>query len=98
MQELDVKPMSVYHHVANKDEILDGIVDIVLQRDRARRRPTASGAAQIHRRSTSARHVLRRHPWAIALLESRTSPGPATLRHHDAVLGHAARVPASRSR
>ena len=86
MQELDVKPMSVYHHVANKDETLDGIVDIVCSEIEL---PATDGEwrAQNHRRSTSARHVLRRHSWAIALLESRTSPGPATLRHHDAVLG-----------
>ena len=83
--ELGVKPMSVYHHVANKDEILDGIVDIVFGEIEL---PTAGGdwRAEIHRRATSARHVLRRHPWAIGLLESRTSPGPATLRHHDANL------------
>ena len=41
----------------------------------------------MRRRATSARRALRRHPWAIGLLESRTSPGPATLRHHDAILG-----------
>jgi hypothetical protein len=43
--------------------------------------------SEMRRRANSARDVLRRHPWAIGLLESRTSPGPATLRHHDAVLG-----------
>jgi len=43
--------------------------------------------AAMRRRAVSARQVLRRHPWAIGLMESRTSPGPATLRHHDAVLG-----------
>ena len=41
----------------------------------------------MRRRADSARRVLRRHPWAIALLESRRNPGPATLRHHDAVIG-----------
>ena len=41
----------------------------------------------MRRRAISAREVLRRHPWAIGLMESRTSPGPATLRHHDTVLG-----------
>ena len=82
-QELGVKPMSVYHHVANKDEILDGIVDIVFSEIEL---PTAEGEwlSEIHKRAGSARRVLRRHPWAIGLLESRTSPGPATLRHHDA--------------
>jgi AcrR family transcriptional regulator len=85
-QELGVKPMSVYHHVANKEEILDGIVDIVFSEIEL---PSVGGdwRSEMHRRASSARGVLRRHPWAIGLLESRTSPGPATLRHHDAVLG-----------
>jgi AcrR family transcriptional regulator len=85
-QELGVKPMSVYHHVANKDEILDGIVDLVFSEIEL---PTVGGdwRSEIHRRATSARSVLRHHPWAIGLLESRTTPGPETLRHHDANIG-----------
>ena len=85
-QELGVKPMSVYHHVANKEQILDGIVDIVFSEIEL---PSASGdwRPEISRRAHSARVVLRRHPWAIGLLETRTSPGYATLRHHNAVLG-----------
>jgi AcrR family transcriptional regulator len=83
--KLGVKPMSVYYHVANKDEILDGIVDLVFSEIDL---PAATGdwRAQIRRRASSARQVLRRHSWAIGLMESRTSPGPATLRHHDAVI------------
>jgi AcrR family transcriptional regulator len=83
--ELGVKPMSVYHYVANKDEILDGIVDVVFSEITT---PTPGGdwRAELHRRALSCRTVLRRHRWAIGLLESRTAPGPATLRHHDAVL------------
>ena len=46
-----------------------------------------TGAWRCAARASSAREVLRRHPWAIGLLESRTNPGPATLRHHDTVLG-----------
>ena len=85
-EELGVKPMSVYHHVANKEQILDGIVDIVFGEIEL---PSASGdwRPEISRRAHSARVVLRRHPWAIGLLETRTSPGAATLRHHNAVLG-----------
>jgi AcrR family transcriptional regulator len=84
-QELGVKPMSVYYHVANKDEILDGLVDFVFSQIEL---PSATGdwRAEIQRRAVSARQVLRRHSWAIALMESRTTPGPATLRHHDAVI------------
>jgi AcrR family transcriptional regulator len=84
--KLGVKPMSVYHYVANKDEILDAIVDLVFAEIEL---PVPGGdwRAEMRRRAGSARSVLRRHPWAIALLQARTSPGPATLRHHDAFIG-----------
>ena len=83
--ELGVKPMAVYHHVANKDEILDGIVDLVFGEIDL---PSTEGewCAELRRRGRSARSVLRRHPWATPLMESRRNPGPATLRHHDAVI------------
>ncbi|HET9646912.1 MAG TPA: TetR/AcrR family transcriptional regulator C-terminal domain-containing protein [Microlunatus sp.] len=85
-QHLGVKPMSLYYYVANKSEILDAIVDVVFSEIDL---PTVDGdwRSEIRLRATSARRVLRRHSWAIGLLESRTSPGPATLRHHDAMLG-----------
>jgi AcrR family transcriptional regulator len=85
-QHLGVKPMSLYYYVANKNEILDAIVDVVFSEIDL---PTVDGdwRSEVHLRATSARHVLRRHSWAIGLLESRTSPGPATLRHHDAMIG-----------
>jgi len=84
--ELGVKPMSVYYYVANKGEIIDGIVDLVFGEIEL---PVPGGdwRAEMRRRAASARSVLRRHPWAIPLLQSRTHPGPATLRHHDAVIG-----------
>lgn len=83
---LGVKPMSVYHHVTNKDEILDGIVDMVFAEIEL---PTIGGEwhSEMRRRAASARDAMRRHPWAIGLVETRTSPGHATLRHHDAVIG-----------
>jgi AcrR family transcriptional regulator len=85
-QHLGVKPMSLYYYVANKNEILDAIVDVVFGEIDL---PTVDGdwRSEVHLRATSARHVLRRHSWAIGLLESRSSPGPATLRHHDAMIG-----------
>jgi len=85
-RELGVKPMSLYYHVASKDEILDGIVDLVFSEIEL---PAAGDdwRAQMRRRANSARRALRRHPWAIGLLESRANPGPATLRRHDATLG-----------
>jgi AcrR family transcriptional regulator len=84
--ELGVRPMSLYHHVANKEAILDGIVDVVFSEIEL---PPADGdwRSAMRQRATSARTVLRRHPWATPLMESRTNPGPATLRHHDAVIG-----------
>lgn len=83
--ELGTKPMSVYYHVAGKDDILDGLVDLVFDEIEL---PVAGRAwrTEMRRRADSARAVLGRHRWAIGLLESRTTPGPATLRHHDAVL------------
>jgi AcrR family transcriptional regulator len=85
-QELGVEAMSLYHHVANKDAILDGIVDVVFSEI-----DLPSGEADwkvaMRHRAISAREALRRHPWATGLMESRSTPGPATLRHHDAVLG-----------
>jgi AcrR family transcriptional regulator len=84
-EKLDVKPTSVYHHVANKEGILDGIVDEVFAEIEL---PRAGGdwRAELRRRADSARRTLRRHSWAIGLMESRSTPGAATLHHHDAVL------------
>jgi AcrR family transcriptional regulator len=84
-QELGVKPMSVYHYVANKDEIIDGIVDLVFSEIDL---PVAGGdwRQEMRRRANSARKVLAVHPWATALLQSRLNPGPATLRHHNAFI------------
>jgi AcrR family transcriptional regulator len=93
-QELGVEAMSLYHHVANKDEILDGLVDIVFGEIAL---PSGSDwRSAMRQRAVSARQALRRHPWATPLMESRATPGPANLRHHDAVLGPCA-APASRS-
>jgi AcrR family transcriptional regulator len=85
-QELGVKPMSVYHYVANKDEILDAIVDIVFSEIELPE-VGADWRTEMRRRANSARRVLREHHWAIALLQSRLNPGPATLRHHNAFIG-----------
>jgi AcrR family transcriptional regulator len=84
--KLGVKPMSIYHHVANKEQILDCIVDMVFAEIEL---PVPGGdwRTEMYRRAVSEREALNRHPWAIQLLQSRTTPGPATLRHHDAVVG-----------
>ena len=85
-QYLGAKPMSLYYYVAGKDEILDGIVDVVFSEIEL---PTIGGdwRSEMVRRAHSVRQVLKRHRWAIGLMESRKNPGPATLRHHDAVIG-----------
>lgn len=85
-QRLGAKPMSLYHYVAGKEEILDGLVDLVFSEIELPE-PTGDWRREMERRARSAVDVLRRHPWSIALLESRTTPGPATLRHHDATIG-----------
>ncbi len=85
-QRLGVEAMSLYHHVPGKDALLDGMVDLVFDEIAV---PDGDGdwQAAIRARAMSARDVLRRHPWAIGLLDSRRTPGPSTLRHNDAVLG-----------
>ena len=83
---LGVEAMSLYNHVANKSALVDGMIDVVFgEIDLPQDEPNWKEA--MRRRAVSARRVLGRHPWAIGRMESRTSPGPATLRHHDAVLG-----------
>ena len=76
--------MSLYHYVANKEELLDAMVDIVFQEIELPPQETDWQSA-LRQRAVSARQVLARHPWAVGLMESRTSPGPANLRHHEAV-------------
>ncbi|MFD1541132.1 TetR/AcrR family transcriptional regulator [Nonomuraea guangzhouensis] len=76
--------MSLYHYVASKEELLDAMVDIVFEEIELPPEGTDWQSA-MRRRAVSARQVLARHPWANGLMESRTSPGPANLRHHEAV-------------
>jgi AcrR family transcriptional regulator len=81
---LGVEAMSLYNHVANKDQLLDGMVDLVF--GEIDLPEGADWKTAMRERAESARQALRRHPWAIALMSTRTSPGGATLRHHDAVI------------
>jgi AcrR family transcriptional regulator len=84
-QELGVVPMALYKHVANKDELLDGMVDIVFGEIEL---PSAEldWRSAMRGRAISTREALRRHGWAIGMMESRR-PGPANLRNHNAVMG-----------
>lgn len=84
-QEVGVEAMSLYNHVRNKDDILNGMVDVVFSEIDL---PSngADWSTAMRQRAISARQALLRHPWAIGLMESRIQPGSATLRHHDSVL------------
>ncbi len=83
--ELGVVPMALYKHVANKEELLDGMVDIVFSEIES---PSIDPdwRSAMRRRAISAREALKRHSWAIGLMETR-NPGPANLRNHNAVMG-----------
>jgi AcrR family transcriptional regulator len=84
--KLGIEAMSLYHHVKNKDDLLDGMVDLVFSEINL---PVAGQdwQAVLQDRAESTRTALTRHPWAISIMDSRTSPGPATLRHQDAAIG-----------
>src|SRR3954451_10056297 len=84
-QALGVEAMSLYHHVANKDDLLDGMIDVVF--GEVVLPDGVDWRTAVWQRAISVRAALTRHRWAIGLMESRTHPGAATLRAHDAVLG-----------
>jgi AcrR family transcriptional regulator len=85
-EELDVAPMALYRHVANKDDLIDGMVDVVFS-EVGLPSTGPDWTTAMRQRAISLRDVLARHRWAIGLMESRRNPGPANLRHHDAVIG-----------
>ena len=85
-EELGVVPMAPYTHVASKEELLDGMVDIVV----GEIAPPAGGAgwkSAVRQRILSARQSLQRHPWAPAVIESRANPPPAVLAYIDSMIG-----------
>lgn len=82
---LGVEAMSLYRHVRNKEDLLDGLVDLVFEEIEVPEGHPDWRAA-LRDRSRSTRMALRRHPWAIGLMESRMVPGPANLRSHDRTL------------
>ena len=86
-EAVGVEAMSLYNHVANKDDLLDGMIDLVFAEIEL---PSGEDGwrSGMRRRANAVRTALSRHPWAVGLMESRTSPGPANLRHHDAVIGY----------
>ncbi len=84
---LGVAPMALYRHVANRDDLIDGLVDIAFDEIEL---PVAGAdwKTAMRQRAISLRDVLLRHRWAIGLMDARANPGPANLRHHDAVIGN----------
>jgi AcrR family transcriptional regulator len=85
-KELGVEAMSLYNHVANKDDLLDGMIELVFSEIE----PPAAGGdwkAELRRRAVSTRAALLRHRWAVGEMEGRTSHGPSNMKVHDAVLG-----------
>ncbi len=85
-QRVGVEAMSLYNHVANKDELLDGLLDLVIA-EIALPAPGEPWREGMYRRVHSAREMFLRHPWALQLMETRKNPGPAHLRYYDAVIG-----------
>jgi AcrR family transcriptional regulator len=84
-QHLGGAPMSLYNHVSNKEDLLDGMIDTIFSEIEL---PAGEQwKTTMRQRAISIRTVMTRHPWAIGLMESRRTPGRATLRHHDAVIG-----------
>jgi AcrR family transcriptional regulator len=85
-RELGVEAMSLYNHVANKDDVLDGMVDLVLG-DVELPEDEPDWKQAMRRRAVSAHRVFALHPWAAALVDSRESSGPARQPYNDRVIG-----------
>src|SRR3954470_6211151 len=85
--KLRVEAMSLYNHVASKEDIVDGLVDIVFSEIDVPPPGEVEWRAAMRRRAISGREALNHHRWAVGLMEGRMSPGPASLRSHDAVMG-----------
>ncbi len=83
--ELGVEAMSLYHHVAGKDALLDGLANWVVAQIELPDAQAPWRPAMVAR-AASAREVLSQHPWALGLIESRRVPGKALLRHHEAIV------------
>lgn len=84
--ELGVSPMALYKHVGGREELLDEMVDVVFG-ELEDPSPGGDWVTSMRRRGISVRDALRRHPWAVGLMESRNNPGPENLAHHNAVMG-----------
>lgn len=84
-ERLGVVPMALYKHVANKDELLDGMADVVIAEIEPPEPPAADWKPTVRRRVLAARRTMLRHPWARGVIESRTTRSPVVLAHLDSV-------------
>jgi AcrR family transcriptional regulator len=84
-KELGVEAMSLYHHVANKTDLLDAIGDLVVAEIWVPS-PGDEWRAAMRRRAVSAREVFTRHPWALGLIEASRAPGLDRLRYSESIL------------
>ena len=84
---LGVEAMSLYNHVTNKDEVLDGIIDLVVGEIELPGNSSADWKEAMRKRAMSVRTVLTNHSWALGVMDSRSNPGPSLIRHHDRVIG-----------
>jgi AcrR family transcriptional regulator len=84
-KELGIEAMSLYNHVKNKDDLIDGMLDLVFD-EIEHPAPGVEWRTALHRRAVTTREALRRHPWANGLMEGRARPGPSSARLHEAVL------------
>ncbi|MDO5495233.1 MAG: TetR/AcrR family transcriptional regulator C-terminal domain-containing protein [bacterium] len=85
-RELGIEAMSLYHHVKNREDLLDALVDAVYSEFRTPQ-IGAPWREEMEARAHSAREVILRHPWCITLMNNRGTPGLATVQHLDAVIG-----------
>ena len=85
-QELGVVPMALYKHVAHKEELLDGMVDVVID-EIDLPRESADWKQAVRRRVLSAREALLRHPWAPHVIETRGQASPVVMAYMDSLIG-----------
>jgi AcrR family transcriptional regulator len=92
-EEVGAEAMSLYYHVANKEEVLNGVVELIVEEinDVVGRLDLPSTGADwkkaVRARILAARDVLLRHPWAPRVFETRTAMSPAIVRYHDGLIG-----------
>jgi AcrR family transcriptional regulator len=86
-KQLGVEAMSLYNHVASKEDLVDGLIDIVFGEIEFPAPGEADWKVAMRTRAIAIREALNRHRWAVGLMEGRMNPGPANIRYHDRVMG-----------